>query len=308
MPEQHSATGSELPLAGVTVLDLTRFVAGPYATMLLADAGADVIKVEPIAGEETRRLDPILTGPQGATVSGYFLRLNRSKRSLTIDLRSSRGVGVFLDLVAAADVVVENFRPGVMDRLGLGYATLRQRNSRIVYCSISGYGHTPSPRRDEPAFAAIAEANTGVLGRPERPGAAPIRLGPPIGDVFPGSMAVSGIVMALFRVARTGVGAHVDIAMYDAMLSLNECAVAMQSVLHRDVNLDQAIAHSALFDLLLQPTGGSASPLSDRDASSPEILCLKPNNSPGSHRAQSRDRNIPFQFFRNLQRRSLLPF
>ena len=244
-----------LPLAGVTILDLTRFVAGPYATMLLADAGADVIKIEPIGGEATRLLDPILDGAGGASVSGYFLRLNRSKRSVTLNLRGPAGQAVFLDLVAAADVVVENFRPGVMERLGLGYRVMKKRNPQIVYCSISGYGHTPSPRRDEPAFAAIAEANTGVLGRPERPGAAPVRLGPPIGDIFPGSMAVSGIAMALYRVARTGHGAHVDIAMYDAMLSLNECAIAMQSVLHRNVNSDQAIAHSAPFDLFAASDG-----------------------------------------------------
>jgi len=174
---------------------------------------------------------------------------------VTLDLTTERGVALFLDLVAACDVVVENFRPGVMDRLGIGYEALRQRNPRIVYCSISGYGHTPSPRRDEPAFAAIAEASAGVLGRPERPGAAPVRLGPPIGDIFPGATAVAGIVMALFRAARTGVGAHVDIAMYDAMLSLNECAVAMQSVLHRDVNLDQAISHSAPFGLFAAADG-----------------------------------------------------
>jgi crotonobetainyl-CoA:carnitine CoA-transferase CaiB-like acyl-CoA transferase len=223
--------------------------------MLLADAGADVIKIEPTNGEETRRLDPILTGPTGETVSAYFLRLNRSKRSVGLDLRSPRGVEVFLDLVATADVVVENFRPGVMDRLGLGYDVLRGRNPRLVYCSISGYGHSDSPRRDDPAFAAIAEANTGVLGRPESPGAAPVRLGPPIGDIFPGSMAVAGIALALFRAARAGIGAHVDIAMYDAMVSLNECAVAMQSVLHRDVNTDQAIAHSAPFDLFAAADG-----------------------------------------------------
>jgi CoA:oxalate CoA-transferase len=187
MLERLSADRNIPPLAGVTILDLTRFVAGPYATMLLADAGADVIKIEPVGGEETRRLEPILAGSGGSTVSGYFLRLNRSKRSVTLDLTAERGAALFLDLVAACDVVVENFRPGVMDRLGIGYEALRQRNPRIVYCSVSGYGHTPSPRRDEPAFAAIAEAQTGVLGRPERPGAARARLGPPIGDIFPGA-------------------------------------------------------------------------------------------------------------------------
>jgi crotonobetainyl-CoA:carnitine CoA-transferase CaiB-like acyl-CoA transferase len=242
-------------LEGLLIADFGRVLAGPYATMLLADAGADVIKIEPTGGEETRRLDPILEGVGGATVSGYFLRLNRSKRSVTLDLNRVADRSVFLDLVERVDVVVENFRPGVMERLGIGYDSLRARNRSIVYCSISGYGHSESPRRNEPAFAAIAEAATGVLGRPAQPDAAPVRLGPPIGDIFPGSIAVSGIAMALYRAARTGEGAHVDIAMYDAMLSLNECAVAMQSVLHRDVNTDQAIAHSAPFDLFAVADG-----------------------------------------------------
>jgi CoA:oxalate CoA-transferase len=230
---QSSDDGAdEAPLAGVRILDLSRFVAGPYATMLLADAGAEVIKVEPIGGEETRALDPILTAPSGETISGYFLRLNRSKRSICIDLKSDAGKRVFLELVEHADVVIENYRAEVMDRLGIGYDVLRAHNPGLVYCSISGHGHTPGPRRDEPAFAALAEVSAGVFAR-SRAGDPPARLNVPLGDLYPASMAVSGICMALLRRMRTGRGAHVDIAMYDALISLNENALSMWAMDNR---------------------------------------------------------------------------
>ena len=130
------------PLAGVKVLDLTRFVAGPYCTMLLADAGADVIKVEPLGGEETRSLGPMLDAPGGEKISGYFLRFARHKRSICVNLADERGQDVFARLVAGADVVVENFRPGVLARLGFSFERLQALNPRLVYCTISGFGHS----------------------------------------------------------------------------------------------------------------------------------------------------------------------
>ncbi len=216
------------PLTGVRVLDFTRFVAGPYATMLLADAGAEVIKVEPIGGDETRRLDPMIQTPSGPA-SGYFHRLNRSKKSVCVDLRSAAGQDVVRRLVPAFDVVVENFRPGVLASLGLGYDVLSALAPRLVYCSISGYGHTDGPHRDDPAFAILAEVTAGVVGRSMQPGDPPVRLSAPLGDLYPASHAVSGICMALLRRERTGRGAHVDMAMYDALVSLNENAVTMSA-------------------------------------------------------------------------------
>ena len=212
------------PLTGVRVLDFTRFVAGPYATMLLADAGAEVVKVEPLGGDETRALDPMFDTPTGPA-SGYFHRFNRTKRSLCVDFASEAGREVVLRLAPGFDVVVENFRPGALDSLGLGYDVLRERVPALVYCSISGYGHSPGPNREDPAFAILAEVSAGVVGRGVRAEDPPVRLSAPLGDLYPASLAVSGICMALLRRERTGQGAHVDMAMYDALVSLNENAV-----------------------------------------------------------------------------------
>jgi crotonobetainyl-CoA:carnitine CoA-transferase CaiB-like acyl-CoA transferase len=216
--------------------------------MLLADAGAEVIKVEPIGGEETRALDPLLVAPSGESVSAYFLRLNRSKRSICIDLKSEVGKQVFLDLAEHADVVVENYRAGVMDRLKVGYEVLRARNPGLVYCSISGHGHTEGPRRDEPAFAALAEVSAGVFAR-SRAGDPPARLNVPLGDLYPASMAVGGICMALLRRIRTRRGAHVDIAMYDALVSLNENALSMWAMAHQSTTTAGRPTYAAPFGL-----------------------------------------------------------
>src|SRR6478672_1016197 len=132
--------------------------------MLLADAGAEVVKIEPLGGEETRELDPMIDTPTGLA-SGYFHRFNRTKKSICVDFRSETGRSIVLRLVPAFDVVVENFRPGVLDGLGLGYEALVAHAPKLVYCSISGYGITPGPRRDDPAFAILAEVSAGVVGR-----------------------------------------------------------------------------------------------------------------------------------------------
>jgi CoA:oxalate CoA-transferase len=209
------------PLAGVTVLDLTRYVAGPYCTMLLADHGADVIKVEPIGGEETRAIPPKL-GDIGGGVSIYFARFGRNKRSVCIDLKSEDGCAVFDDLVASADVLVENFRAGVLERLGFSSERLLELNERLVYCSISGFGHAPSPYRDRPAFAPVVEAMGGAVRFNPPDNDPPLTLGISVGDMFPGALAISAITMALMERDDTGRGQHIDMAMYDAVLSLNE--------------------------------------------------------------------------------------
>lgn len=236
------------PLDGVRVLDLTRFVAGPYATMLLADAGADVVKLEPIGGETTRELDPMIDSPTGPT-SGYFMRFNRSKKSVCLDLRSAAGRDVFRRILAGFDVLVENFRPGVMDSLGLGYDELRAVAPSLIYCSISGYGHSPSPHREDPAFAILAEVTAGVVGRGVREDDPPVRLSAPLGDLFPASHAVSGICMALYRRERTGEGAHIDMAMYDALVSLNENAIGMSATTGKEVLPTGALTYAAPFGI-----------------------------------------------------------
>jgi len=234
------------PLTGVRVLDFTRFVAGPYATMLLADAGAEVVKVEPLAGDETRRLDPMIDTPAGRA-SGYFHRLNRSKRSVCVDLASDAGREVVRRLVPAFDVLVENFRPGVLAGMGLGHEALAEVHPGLVYCSISGYGHTPGPNRDDPAFAILAEVTTGVVGRTMQPDDPPVRLSAPLGDLFPASHAVSGICMALLARERTGRGAHIDMAMYDALVSLNENAVTMSATTGVEMRATGRLTYTAPF-------------------------------------------------------------
>lgn len=209
------------PLDGLLVIDLTRFVSGPYCTMLMADAGATVIKVEPPGGDPARRSPPIFHLPDGQ-VSSTFLRMNRGKQSIELDLKSGPGREALERLLERADVLVENFRFGVLAKLGFDEEALERINPGLVYASISGFGHTDSTHRDRPAFNLIAEYEAGVYhrGGDDVPGP----LGPYVGDLFPGMHALSGVLMALYQRSVTGRGARVDIAMFDAMLSLNEAA------------------------------------------------------------------------------------
>ena len=148
----QSAGSRKPPLDGVRVLDMTRFVAGPYCTMLLADQGAEVVKIEPLAGEDTRALAPILGDDEASKVSAYFLRYNRSKKSVCIDLKNKEGQRVLTALLKNVDVLVENFRPGVLERMGFGWPQLAAINERLIYCTITGFGHSKSPLRDRGAF------------------------------------------------------------------------------------------------------------------------------------------------------------
>lgn len=224
------ATG---PLAGVTVLDMCRYVAGPYCTMLLADHGANVVKVEPIGGEDTRAIPPRLGHVDGG-VSIYFARFARNKTSICIDLKSERGREVFADLVAHADVLVENFRAGVLEKLGFGTQRLLDINERLIYCSISGFGHAPAPYRDRPAFAPVVEAMGGAVRFNPPDNEPPLTLGISLGDMFPGALSVAAIALALMERERTGRGRHIDMAMYDSVLSLNERAICFTAMLGVD--------------------------------------------------------------------------
>ena len=204
------------PLDGLLVVDLTRVLSGPYCTMLLADMGARVIKIEqPGRGDDTRGWGPPFAGEESA----YFLSINRNKESLTLDLKQPDGHRILEQLLARADVVVENFRPGTMDRLGFGYQTVSARWPRIVYCAISGFGQT-GPRRDQPGYDAVIQAEAGLMSVTGESGGPALRLGVAIADIVSGMFAAQGIAMALLARARSGRGQLVDIGMLDATAAL----------------------------------------------------------------------------------------
>lgn len=203
------------PLAGIKVLDFSRILSGPYASMVLADLGAEVVKVEPVgSGDETRNFPPF-KGP----LSHYFIALNRSKKSITLDLKSPEGAKIARNLARKCDVVLENFRPGVMDRLGLGYETLKADNPGLVYCSITGFGRN-SPHGDKPAFDIVAQALSGVMDVNREPGQPPNKLGIPLGDMAGSIFSLFGLLAALVERNTTGQGRHVEIAMLDSLIAM----------------------------------------------------------------------------------------
>ncbi|MCY4028332.1 MAG: CoA transferase [Acidobacteria bacterium] len=211
----RSATAAG-PLDGVTVLDLTRVLSGPYCTMMLADMGARVLKVEqPGKGDDTRAWGP----PFQEGESAYFLSINRNKESVTLNLKHPDGRRVLDALIARADVLVENFRPGTLDRMGLGYREVSARRPDLVYCSISGFGQT-GPRRSEPGYDAVLQGEGGLMsitGSDDGPG---YRLGVAIADIASGMFAAYGVAVALLARHRTGRGQLVDVAMLDAVAAL----------------------------------------------------------------------------------------
>jgi formyl-CoA transferase len=204
------------PLAGITVLDLTRVLSGPYCTMLLGDMGARVIKIEqPGRGDDTRAWGP----PFVAGESTYFLSVNRNKESVTLDFKTVRGREILDQLVKRADVLVENFRPGTLRRLGLDYESLRATHPRLVYCSISGFGQS-GPRGAQPGYDAVMQAEGGLMSVTGDAGGPPFRMGVAIADLTAGLLATQGIALALFARERTGGGQFVDVALFDAVVSL----------------------------------------------------------------------------------------
>jgi crotonobetainyl-CoA:carnitine CoA-transferase CaiB-like acyl-CoA transferase len=218
------------PLDGTTVLDLTRVLSGPYCTMLLADMGARVIKIEqPGKGDDTRAWgppflypsaqEPRAGDPDAGGESAYFLSINRNKESVTLDFKQPEGRALLERLIAKADVLVENFRPGTLSRLGLDYGTLKARYPRLVYCSISGFGHT-GPRWKQPGYDAIMQAEGGLMSITGTADGPPVRLGVAIVDIVSGMFAAYGVAMALLARERTGQGQEVDLAMLDATVAL----------------------------------------------------------------------------------------
>jgi crotonobetainyl-CoA:carnitine CoA-transferase CaiB-like acyl-CoA transferase len=213
------------PLRDVRILDLTQALAGPFCTMLLADLGADVIKVEPPRGDMTRGMPPWPEDRTGCDYGGYFASINRNKRSIVLDLRKGADRGIFLKLAERADAVVENSKVGVMDRLGVGYEVLRAANEGIVYGAIRGFGDPrtgESPYASWPAYDIISQSMGGFVGITGPAGSKGYPAGASIGDIFPGTLAALAIVSAIHASRRSGVGQFVDVAMYDAVLSLCE--------------------------------------------------------------------------------------
>jgi formyl-CoA transferase/CoA:oxalate CoA-transferase len=204
------------PLAGLTIVDLTRVLSGPYCTMLLADMGARVIKIEqPGRGDDTRAWGPPFVGAESA----YFLSINRNKESVTLDFKTDDGRRILTRLIESADVLVENFRPGAMARIGLDYPTLAQQHHRLVVCSISGFGQD-GPRRDQAGYDAVIQAEGGLMSVTGDPDGRPFRVGVAVTDLVAGLLAAQGIALALFARERTGRGQHVDISMLDGVISL----------------------------------------------------------------------------------------
>ncbi len=212
-------------LEGVRILDLTRVLAGPYASMVLADLGAEVIKVElPSSGDESRGFGPFQNGE-----SAYFTSVNRGKKSVTIDLRQERGRDLALGLAETCDVLVENFRPGSMDRFGLGYETVHAKYPQLVYASISGFGQT-GPYAQRPAYDVLIQAMGGLASITGEPNSPPVRVGSSIADLSAALFGAVGILAALQRASRTGEGQQIDISMLDCQVALLENALARYAV------------------------------------------------------------------------------
>lgn len=210
------------PLTGITILDLTHVLAGPFCSQSLQDLGARVIKVErPGAGDDTRAFPPFVDGE-----SAYFATLNAGKQSIALDLKDAADRGLFERLLARADVVLENYRPGVMKRLGYGWEALHARHPRLIYGAVSGFGQT-GPDAGKPAYDMVVQARGGVMSITGEAGGPPVRVGASIGDITAGMYLAQGVLAALYDRTRTGLGAMIDVGMLDAQLAIQEHSVAI---------------------------------------------------------------------------------
>ncbi|MBE0529401.1 MAG: CoA transferase [Rhodospirillales bacterium] len=273
------------PLNGITVVDLTRVLAGPYCTMVLSDLGARVIKVEPPGGDDSRHYGPFVDGE-----SAYFASLNRGKESIELDLKSDVDRALFERLLAKADVVVENFRPGTMARLGYGWEALHERFPRLIYAAVSGFGHS-GPYSQRPAYDLVAQAMGGIMSLTGEPGRPPARVGTSIGDITAGLFTTIGITAALHQRQMTGQGMMIDVAMLDGQVAVLENALAryfatgqvpgpmgtrhpsitpFEAFSAADGYIVVAAGNDALFARLCQAVGRPELPADPRFASNPE--------------------------------------
>jgi CoA:oxalate CoA-transferase len=213
------------PLDGVTVLDLTHVLAGPFASLTLRDLGARVIKVErPGTGDDTRTFPPFKDGE-----SAYFAAINHGKKSIALDLKADGDRAIFEALLSRADIVLENYRPGVMEKLGYGWEALHARYPALIYGAVSGFGHT-GPDAERPAYDMVVQARGGVMSITGEKDREPVRVGASIGDIVAGMFLVQGVLAALLDREKTGLGRKVDVAMLDSQLAILEHAVAITTV------------------------------------------------------------------------------
>lgn len=210
------------PLSGITVIDLSHVLAGPYCTMMLSDLGARVIKVEqPDIGDDTRHFPPFRDGE-----SAYFAAINRGKESITLNLKDDADRALFEQMLPKADVIVENYRPGVMERLGYGWDDLHARFPRLIYGAVSGFGHT-GPEAMKPAYDMVVQARSGLMSITGEAGREPVRVGASVGDIVGGMFLAQGVTAALYERVQSGVGRKVDVAMLDGQLAILEHAIAI---------------------------------------------------------------------------------
>lgn len=213
-------------LKGIRVLDMSHVLAGPTSTMVLADLGAEVIHIEPPWGDDSRGFGPFLNGK-----SAYYVSINRNKKSVVVNIKKNEGKKIIKDLIKVSDVVVENFRPGTMEKLGFSYEEIRKINPKIVYASISGFGHDTIPEyKGRPSYDMIAQAYSGLMSITGPEGGPPVRVGTSVGDIVTGYMCTIGILSALYYREKTGIGQRIDISMIDSLFFILENAVLRYTV------------------------------------------------------------------------------
>lgn len=212
-------------LEGLRVLDLSRVLAGPYCTMIMADMGAEIIKIErPVEGDDSRAFAPFV-----GDESAYFMSLNRGKKSIVLDFKNDKDMEIFWQLIEKCDILVENFRPGTMEKLGMGYEEIEKRNPRLIYAAISGFGHS-GPYSKKAAYDMLAQAMGGVMSITGEPGRPPVRVGTSVGDITAALFGTVGILMALHVRHLTGHGQKVDVSMLDSQVAILENAIARYEV------------------------------------------------------------------------------
>lgn len=214
------------PLSGILVVDLTRVLAGPFAALMLNELGARIVKVEPPrSGDDSRHIGPFVKTPAGKTKSGYFMSVNRAKESIALDLKAPGDRTIFEALLARADVLIENYRGGTMEKLGYGYEQLKDKYPKLIYCGVSGFGHT-GPYARRPAYDMVVQAMGGVMSLTGHPDSPPTRVGTSTGDLSAGLFATIGVLAALYDRKNTGKGQKVDVAMLDSQVALLENAIS----------------------------------------------------------------------------------
>ncbi len=220
-----NVSASAGPLSGITVIDLTRVLAGPYCTMVLADLGARVVKVEtPAGGDDARHFGPFVETPDGGK-SAYFMSLNRGKESIALNLKEEGDKQIFEQLLMEADILVENFRPGTMEKLGYGWESLHEKYPRLIYAAASGFGHS-GPYSKRPAYDLVVQGMGGVMSLTGHPGGEPTRVGTSVGDITAGLFTTIGVNAALYHREQTGLGQKIDVAMLDCQVAILENAIA----------------------------------------------------------------------------------